>query len=395
MGGTMRKSIISLILWCSCVGAAPAATTADLAPGAPERYVVQRGDTLWGIAARFLKDPWRWAELWRMNQTQIRNPHRIYPGDVLVLDRTAYEMRLSLQRRDTVRLSPQARTTPLEPEPVPTIPIADIEPFLSKPLVIARNQLDSAPRIVRTQENRVALGAGNVAYVQGITKEQGDYWQLFRPGSALVDPVTRETLGYEAIYLGDARVTRFGDISTIEIVKSPIEITAGDRLLPAPRDVALVNYVPRAPARPVDARIIAAYGALYEVGPNSIVALSKGARDGLEVGNVLAIYRNLNASTNQLRESSLYGRTGVFYDEKNPKHRYHNEPLTGRDGPIYGRIGPFGARYKDDKTNLPSATLPDERYGLLMVFRVFERASYALVLNADRPVTVLDVVTNP
>ncbi len=331
-----------------------------------------------------------------MNQAQVRNPHRIYPGDVLVLDRSAAEMRLSLLSRGTVRLSPQARQVPLEAEPVPTIPTSDIEPFLSKPLVIAQNQLDDAPRIVRTQENRVALGAGNVAYVQGITsKDQGEFWYLFRPGSELVDPVSKESLGYEAIYLGDARVARYGPVSTVEIIKSPIEITAGDRLLPAPREIALESYVPRPPARAVDARIIGAYGGLYEVGPNSIVALSKGARDGLEVGHVLAIYRNLNAATNQLRESSLWGRTGLFYDEKNPKHNYREPTMTGRTGPMYGRVGPFGAQYKQDKTTLAPVTLPDERYGLLMVFRVFERASYALVLNADRPVAVLDVVTNP
>ena len=393
----MKKAIISLIFLLSFGLAAIAATTTtpELRDDAPDSYTVVPGDTLWGIATRFLRDPWRWPELWRMNRDQVRNPHRIYPGDVLVLDRSAAEMRLSMQRRPTVRLSPQVRATPLEAEPIPTIPTADIEPFLSKPLVITRNYLDTAPRIVRTQENRVAIGAGNVAYVDGITREQGEYWYLFRPGSAFVDPVTKEILGYEAIYLGDARVTRFGQISTVEIVKSPIEITAGDRLLPAPRDTALDSYVPRPPGKPIDGHIIAAYGALYEVGPNAIVTLSKGARDGLEVGHVLAIYRNLNVATNQLRESALWGRTGLFYDEKNPKHNYHNEPLTGRDGPIYGRIGPFGARFKDDKTNLPSATLPDERYGLLMVFRVFDRASYALVLNADRPVNVLDVVTNP
>ncbi len=392
----MVKSIISLIIWCSCATAALAATAVDLVVDAPDRYVVVRGDTLWSIAGRYLKDPWRWPELWRMNQAQLRNPHRIYPGDVLVLDRTAAEMRLSLQRRDTVRLSPQVLAAPLEAAPIPTIPTADIEPFLSKPLVIAGGELDNAPRIVRTQENRVALGAGNVAYVEGIAKEQGDYFYLYRPGPALVDPVTNELLGYQAIYLGDARVSRFGQISTVEIVKSPLEITAGDRLVASPRDVPVESYVPRAPSRPIDGRIIAAYNALYEVGPPSaIVALSKGARDGLEVGHVLAIYRNLNAATYALRESALYGRTGLFYDEKNPTRPYYNEPLRGRDGPIYGRVGPFGAQFKDDKSNLPSAVLPDERYGLLMVFRVFDRASYAIVLNADRPVNVLDVVSNP
>ena len=392
----MQKFIISLIIWCSWVAAAPAATTADLAAGAPDRYVVVPGDSLWAIAGRFLKDPWKWGELWKMNQDQIKNPNRIYPGDILVLDKSAQELRLRLLKVQTIKLSPQVRATALPPTPVPTIPTSDIEPFLSKPLVVAQNQLDSAPRIVRTQENRVALGAGSVAYVEGITQDKGEHWQLFRPGSALVDPATKETLGYEAIYLGDARVSRFGAISTVEIVRSPLEIGAGDRLLPAPRDIALDSYMPHPPVKKIAAQIIAAYGGLYEVGSNAVVALSKGARDGLEVGHVLAIHRNLNASTNQLRESALWGRTGLFYDEKNPKHDYQNEPLTSpREGPIYGRIGPFGAQFKDDKTNLPSAVLPDERYGLVMIFRVFDRAAYALVLNADRPVNVLDLVTNP
>ena len=391
----MGKSIISLIILCGWVAAAPAATTVDLAEGAPDRYVVVPGDTLWGIASRFLKDPWKWSELWKMNQEQIRNPNRIYPGDVIVLDKSAQELRIKLLKIETVKLSPQVRSSPLAPEPVPTIPTAHIEPFLSKPLVIAQNQLASAPRIVRTQENRVALGAGSVAYVQGVTKDQGLYWHLFRTGSALVDPETKETLGYEATFLGEAKVIRYGDVSTIEIVSSPLEIYAGDYLLPAPREVTLDSYVPRAPTKRVDARIIAAYGGLYEVGSTAIVALSKGARDGLEVGHVLAIHRNLNAATNQLRESSLWGRTGLIYDAKNPKTHYVNEPLVTRDSPIYGRVGPFGYQYKDDKTSLPSPPLPDERYGLLMVFRVFDRASYALIMNANRQVSVLDIATNP
>ena len=394
-GGAMSKSIISLIILCGWAVGASAATTADLIEGAPDRYVVIQGDTLWTIAGRFLKDPWKWNELWKMNQEQIKNPNRIYPGDVVVLDRSAIELRLQLLKTETVKLSPLVRPVALEPEPVPTIPTADIEPFLSKPLVIVQNQLASAPRIVRTQESRVALGAGNVAYAQGVTKDKGDYWQIFRPGSALVDPDTNETLGYEAIFLGEAKVAKYGDISTIEIIKSPLEIYAGDYLLPAPREVILDNYLQHAPVKKINAHIIAAYGGLYEVGGNSIVALNKGTRDGLEVGNVLAIYRNLNASTNQLRESSLWGRTGFAYDEKNPKTKYVNEPLVTRDSPLWGRVGPAGSSFKDDKTNLPSPPLPDERYGLMMVFRVFDRASYALILNANRQVSVLDIAMNP
>ena len=391
----MGKSIISLIILCSWAATTPAATTAELAAAAPDRYIVVPGDTLWGIASRFLKDPWRWGELWKMNQEEIRNPHRIYPGDVVVLDRSATELRIKLLKTDTVKLSPQLRSSPLAAEPVPTIPIADIEPFLSKPLVIAQNQLASAPRIVRTQENRVALGAGDIAYVQGISKDHGAYWHLFRAGAALVDPDGGETLGHEAIFLGEAKVIKHGAVSTIEIVSSPLEIYAGDHLLPAPRDGMLDNYVPRAPGKKVDARIIASYGGLYEVGNNAIVALSKGARDGLEVGHVLAIYRNLNAPAYHVRESSLWGRAGLIYDEKNPNTRYVNEPLVTRAAPLYGRVGPFGSQYRDGHDSLPSPLLPDERYGLLMLFRVFDRASYALIMNADRPVHVLDIATNP
>lgn len=391
----MRKSIISLIILSCWVTVAPAASTSDLAEGAPDRYTVVPGDTLWGIAGRFLKDPWKWADLWKMNQDQIRNPNRIYPGDVLVLDKSAEEMRLKLQRIETVNLLPQIRVSPLPPEPVQAIPTSVIEPFLSKPLVIAQNELARAPRIVRTQENRVSLGAGNIAYVQGITKDQGNYWQVFRAGAALIDPETSETLGYEAIYLGEAAVAKFGDVSTIDIVSSPLEIYAGDYLLPAPREVALTSYVPHSPVRKIDARIIAAYGSLYETGANSIVAISKGARDGLEVGHVLALYRNLNASNYQMRESALWGRTGLIYDEKNPKAKYVNEPLATRDSPLWGRTGPMSHKYRNDKTTLPSPQLPDERYGLMMIFRVFDRASYALIMNASRPVSLIDIATNP
>ena len=391
----MNKLIISLIILCSWASAVPAATTTDLADGAPDRYVVVPGDTLWGIAKRFLKDPWKWNDLWRSNQEQVRNPNRIYPGDVLVLDRSAEEMRLKLLRTESVRISPQIRTDPLAPEPVQTIATADIEPFLTKPLVITQNQLADAPRIVRTQESRVALGAGDTGYATGLTKDKGVYWQIFRPGAPLIDPIGKETLGYEAIFLGEAKVNRLGDISTIEIVSAPQEIYAGDYLQPAPREITLDGYSPHAPAKKLDARIIALYNQLYETGPNAVITLNRGARDGLEVGHVLAIYRNLNAPTFTLRESALWGRTGFLYNDKNPNASYQSEPLGGRNSPLYGRTGPAGAQFKDDKTNIPVVLLPDERYGLLMVFRVFDRTAYALIMNASRPVNVLDIATNP
>ncbi len=391
----MNKLIISLIILCSWVAAAPAATMADLAVGAPDRYVVVQGDTLWAIAKRFLNDPWKWNDLWKANQEQIRNPHRIYPGDVLVLDRSAEDMRLKLLRAETVKLSPQVRAVPIAPEAVPTIPTADIEPFLTKPLVIAQNQLANAPRIVRTQESRVAVGAGDIAYAQGLTKEQGSYWQIFRPGSPLIDPVNNETLGYEAVYLGEAKVNKLGNISTIQILTAPQEIYAGDYLQPSPREIKFDGYGPRAPGKKIDARIIALYNQLYETGPSAVITINKGARDGLEAGHVLAIYRNLNAPTFTLRESSLWGRTGFIYSDKNPNTGYENEPMGNRNSPVYGRIGPMGSQFKNDKSNIPVVALPEERYGLMLVFRVFDHASYALVMNATRPVNVLDIATNP
>jgi hypothetical protein len=389
----MRKSIISLILLCCLVTPQAYAMTDDLAEGAPERYVVVPGDTLWSISSRFLKSPWKWNELWKLNQEQIPNPNRIAPGDVLVLDRSYNETRLRLLKTQTVRLAPGIIESAREADPVPTIPTADIEPFLSQPLVIVPNQLASAPRIVRTQENRVALGAGSIAYAKGVTKEQGLYWQIFRPGAELLDPATNEKLGQEATYLGEATVSKFGDVSTLEIVKSQLEIYSGDYLVPAPRDALMSSYAPHAPDKKINAQIIAAYGSLFETGSNGIVAISKGAKDGLEVGHVLAIYRNLNASTNRLRESPLWGRLAPGNSSKDSG--YVNEPLITRDAPLWGRIGPMGAKYKDDKTNLPSAILPDERYGLMLVFRVFDRAAYALIMNAERPVNILDIATNP
>ena len=390
----MRKSIISLILLCCSVAPAPAATSDDLAEGAPERYVVVPGDTLWSISSRFLKSPWKWNDLWKLNQEQIPNPNRISPGDVLVLDRNYNEMRLKLLKTQTVKMTPGAIVSALEAQPVPAIRTGDIEPFLSQPLVIAQNQLANAARIVRTQENRVALGAGSVAYAQGISKEKGLHWQIFRPGSTLIDPQSNETLGQEAAYLGEATVTKFGDVATLQIVKSQLEIYAGDYLLPAPRETPLNSYAPHAPDKKINAQIIAAYGSLFETGGNGIVTLSRGAKDGVEIGHVFAIYRNLNASTNQLRESPLWGSIGPSGNNA-PDRNYKNEPLVTRDAPLWGLLGPFGSQFKNDKTNIPPAALPDERYGLMMVFRVFDRASYALIMNAERPVKILDLATNP
>lgn len=355
----------------------PAAQTGnviELRPDAPDSYVVQRGDTLWDISVKFLKEPWRWPGIWRLNKDQIRNPHLIYPGNVVRLDRAGPS--LALERpsdRPSDRLQPRIRQEAIAAEAIPTIPYKVIEPFLAQPLVIERNGLDGAPQIVATEEGRYNVGTGARAYVTGMGDTKEALWQVYRPGPALIDPETKQTLGYEAIFLGDARLLRTGEPATVRVVSSKREIGAGDRLVIAPQ-AQIFNFAPRAPAKPVNGRVVSVYGGgrtdarldyyragsastylrLEETGALSVVSINRGAKDGLEPGNVLAISSSFTVD----RDRST---------------------------------GPF---YMGDRRPAP-IPLPEERYGLMMVFRVFENISFALTLQVQRPVIVGDVVTQP
>ncbi|MFH1605547.1 MAG: LysM peptidoglycan-binding domain-containing protein [Pseudomonadota bacterium] len=244
----MHKSIIAAVLAVTLASASVMAQQQSaivLQDNAPDRYVVVQGDTLWSIAGKFLKDPWRWPEMWKLNQEQIKNPHWIYPGDVIVLERAAAQPVLRLG--DAVKLSPRVRSEDTSRQAIPSIPPKVIEPFLSRPLVIEPNGLDKAPRIIAAQADRVYLGAGDVAYVGGIQNAKLDsLWQIYRPGKPLVDPETQKTLGYEAVFLGDARVTRTGDPATVRIFAAQREIGKGDRLVAA-GPLTLNSYAPHAP----------------------------------------------------------------------------------------------------------------------------------------------------
>lgn len=344
----MKKPILALILIFG-LSSLSAATEIALQDRHPDRYVVVKGDTLWGIAGKFLKQPWRWPEIWKMNKQQIKNPHWIYPGDMIVLDMSSGSPELRLVKGlETIKLGPRVRVEPTETGAIPSIPLAAIGPFLSKPLVIAEGELEKAPYIISTEEGRVILGAGNSAYAQSIMEGGALNWHIYRPGKALVDPDSNETLGYEAVYLGDARITRFGAPATINITKSTQEINIGDRLVEM-KEEATSAYVPHAPEKAIFGRIVSAYGGVAEVGRGSIVTLNKGGQDGLEIGHVLALYR--------------HGRS----------------------------IAP-GA---NDDTSPETVKLPDERYGLVFVFRVFEKLAYALVMQSERPVQILDDVRTP
>ncbi len=386
----MRKAIISLILLMTPALPAFAADASALKDDAPDRHIVVRGDTLWGISGRFLKDPWKWPELWKMNQEQIKNPHRIYPGDVIVLDRATGQLRLqSSQGADsattTVKLSPRARSESLADEAVPAISPSVVGPFLSRPMVVGQNELDKAPIITATQENSVATGAGEVVYVNGLKKELGAVWHMFRRGDALLDPDTGEVLGYVATYLGEAKVLKFGDQSTVAITRSVQEIYAGDRLLPAAKEQPTFSYVPPAPLKSVRGRILTTYSGLWETGTSGIVALSKGASDGLEVGHVLAIHRSQSTSRYEMRASALFGTEGPTGSDS--PRTYYTEELNTRNSPLFSRGRPV--------TETETANLPDERYGLVMIFRTFDRAAFGLVMQSSRPVAINDIVTNP
>jgi hypothetical protein len=382
MGYNVNKAIISLILLLSLGSVAASTTAPALRADAPERYTVVRGDTLWGIASRFLKDPWRWPDLWDMNRAQIRNPHRIYPGDVLVVERAGGEVRM---RVETSRLEPRVRIEPRDADAIQTITPSDIEPFLSRPLVVGANELDRAPQIMATEEDRVVLGAGNIAYARGLDKTGDTRWQIFRRGDPLRDPASGEQLGYTGIYLGEAELRRRGDLSTIEVTKATQEIYRGDRLLALPAEKPVFAYVPHAPQQPVEGRVVSTYGGLWETGPLAIVVLSKGTRDGVEVGHVLALHRDQRSARYAQRTEPLFGRSGPSGSDR--RIPYYPADLPARESPLFASAPPV--RDSD------FAQLPAERYGLVMVFRAFERASFGLVMHASRPVSIADIVTNP
>ena len=355
----MRKSIIIAML-ALAVGATPLmaqqGSQGVLQANAPDRYVVVPGDTLWSIAVRFLKDPWRWPEVWRLNKDQVKNPHLLYPGDVIVLKRRGPTPELKIEMAErTVKLEPRVRVLATGKEAIPSIPPRVIEPFLSRPLVIEPDGLEKAPRIVAAQDERVFLGAGDVAYVSGIKADAklDSLWQIYRPGAPLVDPDTRKTLGYEAVFLGDGKLTAAGDPATIRIVAARQEIGVGDSLVAA-GPLELKSYVPHAPDKQIHGRIIATPGGLGETGPQYVVTLNKGKSDGLEPGNVLAISRQGRIVRKTVRSTKWYRADQV-----------------------------------------EETKLPDERYGLVFVFRIFDHVSYALVMSAGRPVLLDDAVSTP
>ncbi len=332
----------------------------EISKDAPDRYVVVKGDTLWDISGRFLQKPWRWPEIWELNREQIRNPHLIYPGDVVILDRSGTSPRLRLARQvgagssaageganlPTERMQPRARATALAREPVPTIRSSDIEAFLNRPLVVDEKGLQDHPRIVGAQEGRVHIGRGELAYARGIADGSVRDWHVYRSARPLLDPDTRQPIAWEAMFVGTARLEQAGDPATLRILASNEEIGAGDRLMPAERTLP-TNYVPRPPESAVTGRIVSVSRGVSQVGRRSVVALDVGKANGLEPGHVLEI-------------------------------RQRGAVITDREAVKREKIG-----------------LPARPVGYLLVFRVFDKIAYGLVMEASHPISVGDAVANP
>jgi hypothetical protein len=335
----------------------------ELLPNAPDSYTVKPRDTLWGISGLYLKSPWRWPELWGMNLEQIKNPHLIFPGQVLYLDKSDGRARMRMGQAPgslpsgVVRLSPRIRATEPGLAGISSIPFHLIEPFLNEAVIFENNDLANAPRIVAAQEGSVLLSRGSIAYVRGELGNQREY-RIFREPRPLRDPTTAEILGYEATYVGAADYvqqgeTRAGADGKAEIIPATFVLTSirqeagvGDRLDPVPGR-EYTNYAPHAPQAPLVGQIVSIYGDALTAGQNQIVALNRGLRDGVERGHVLALWRD-----------------GVRTIDKTDPTR-------------------------------PLLKLPDERHGMLFVFRVFDRMSYALILSVKDPVKPGDRFSQP
>ncbi len=325
-----------------------------LNPRHPESYVVQSGDTLWDIAALFLEDPWYWPEIWQINP-QVENPHLIFPGDTLslaYLDDGSPVIQLTrgegpVETGPTQRLSPRVRTEPIE-QAIPTIPFESVRAFLSRAAVLDPSEMDELPYLFAHPDGLLG-SAGRDVYVRGTDAPEGTVFNVVHTGDALVDPDDDEIIGYQGLYVGQGRVTRAGDPATVYLTDSAREASIGDYFI-AEESLTPMNFFPSAPAEAVDGRIISVLDGLSLIGQYQIVVINRGVRDGLEAGDVLSVYQTGEVISDPTRERG-------FFTEK--------------------------------------VKLPDELAGTTMVFRTFDRMSYALVMEATREIRVLDAVRNP
>jgi len=341
-----KKKVLAFVLSLFVYGWVMA-DTVKLNPNHPDQYVVVTGDTLWDISGRFLENPWQWPEIWHIN-SQIENPHLIYPGDLISLVYVDGKPRLTVKRgTKTVKLTPQGRVIPLD-KAINTIPYDAIKPFLLEPLIVDDKELQKAPYVVQHKGKHIIASSSDSVYVRGIKDDSIRDYTIVHPGDFYVDPITKEKLGREARFAANAKLYRTGDPATLEVLRNTREILIGDRLIPTSDDTYDTNFFPSAPDAQINAKILAVLDGMSQIGSYQVVVLNKGSREGLKPGNVMDVFQ-------------------------------------------------AGATIPDVVTEdrKDTVTLPDEKAGTLMVFRTFEKVSYALIMVATRNMHINDDVRNP
>ncbi|KAF3981329.1 MAG: LysM peptidoglycan-binding domain-containing protein [Methylococcales symbiont of Hymedesmia sp. n. MRB-2018] len=322
------------------------ADTLQINPNHPDQYTVVKGDTLWGVSAQFLENPWQWPQLWE-NNPQIKNSHLIYPGDILHFSMVDGKPQLSFSKN--VKLKPKIRESDID-QAIKIIPTDAISQFLISPKVVGSMELSQSPYVVDFVGEHIIAAAGDKIYVKSITAPKSFSYTIYREGEVYVSPATNEILGYEAKYIADTTLVKAGDPATLSIIKSSREIKKGDRLMVSDKAELALNFFPHPPEKQIMGSIISVLNGVSQIGQYNIVVIDKGLADGLHTGHVLDIYQR-----------------GEIVDD------------------IYAVIDEKGRGVK----------LPDELAGVLMIFRPFDRVSYALVAEATRAIHLLDVVQTP
>ncbi len=377
----VMKKLGSLALAVLLFPLLAAAETIELKPDHPDRYVVQKGDTLWDISSMFLKEPWLWPEIWEVNP-QIENPHLIFPGDEVFLRFVEGQPVVSVRREaegeedadgvvrrrlpgGTVKLSPRIRVSEIE-EAIPTIPLDIIQQFLTRTRLVTEDEIDRAPYVVSVGKEAIVGKPGEKIYARGINGEAVPRYTIFRKGEEYVDPDRdNEVLGFEAIHIADAVLEVDGDPATLMVTSAQRELLRGDRLFPILEEEVQTTFMPRAPEEDTEGRIISVLEGVSQIGQYQVVVINLGREDGIEPGHVMAVFQR-----GESIEDPFAPREVVEIPDE-------------RLGPLAGRIGP------------QDVFLPDERAGIVMVFRSFERMSYALVMEATRAIHLQDAVRNP
>lgn len=401
------------------------ADTVTVNPDHPESYVVQKGDTLWDITGKFLKEPWLWPQVWEANP-QIANPHLIYPGDVVSLQYKDGRPILAVHRGDKsgryVRLSPTVRSYEKDTA-IPAIPVDAISQFLTRPLVVTADEMNDWPYVVSSYEEHLVAGTGNKIYVRGLTDDDtGNRYAVYRKGkpyykggsdlqsyhggmayTSLTAPATvkeEDILGYEAIYVGDAIIEKQGDPASAIVANANREVLAGDRLVAETEADINADIIPVAPAHDVNGNVISVFDGVSEIGQYQIVVLDLGSADGMETGSVLGVYQSGKVVDDYVatkarekeedaqrivlehEDTSAFDRglSAIANDIRDSKRAFDKTDLAG----YMGR-----PNSKPEKVQLP-----EEYTGVLMVFRTFDKLSYALVMEAEGPIHVYDTVKN-